>query len=207
MPEFLERRYNSTCRYLFPSARSCCGSWLKWPWSCWPRQGDARHVWLERNRDHYRTGRAGRQLHHLRRVGVRAWTDFLQFVVMMLGGLIVTVVGLHKVGGLHELMMDAPEKFKFIYPATDRTFPGSGCGLWRSRSASGTTARTSSLCSVVWVHAASGRADGVVFAGFMKIVLPLLVVIPGIVAFRLYPGLEDPDQAFRRSCANWCRSD
>jgi len=37
---------------------------------------------------------------------------------------------------------------------------------------------------------------GVVFAGFMKIVLPLLVVVPGIVAFRLYPGLEDPDQAF-----------
>ena len=31
---------------------------------------------------------------------------------------------------------------------------------------------------------------GVVFAGFMKILLPLLVVIPGIVAFRLYPNLR-----------------
>lgn len=37
---------------------------------------------------------------------------------------------------------------------------------------------------------------GVVFAGYMKIVLPLLVVIPGIVAFRLYPGLVDKDLAF-----------
>ena len=37
---------------------------------------------------------------------------------------------------------------------------------------------------------------GVVFAGFMKILLPLLVVIPGIVAFRLFPGMKDPDQAF-----------
>jgi SSS family solute:Na+ symporter len=37
---------------------------------------------------------------------------------------------------------------------------------------------------------------GVVFAGFMKIVLPLLVVIPGIVAFKLYPQLSDQDQAF-----------
>jgi hypothetical protein len=37
---------------------------------------------------------------------------------------------------------------------------------------------------------------GVVFAGFMKIVLPLLVVIPGIVAFKLFPGLKDTDQAF-----------
>jgi SSS family solute:Na+ symporter len=37
---------------------------------------------------------------------------------------------------------------------------------------------------------------GVVFAGFMKIVLPLLVVIPGIIAFKLFPGLSDKDQAF-----------
>jgi solute:Na+ symporter, SSS family len=37
---------------------------------------------------------------------------------------------------------------------------------------------------------------GVVFAGFMKILLPLLVVIPGIVAFKLYPNLADKDQAF-----------
>ena len=37
---------------------------------------------------------------------------------------------------------------------------------------------------------------GVVFAGFMKILLPFLVVIPGIVAFRLLPNLKDPDEAF-----------
>jgi SSS family solute:Na+ symporter len=30
----------------------------------------------------------------------------------------------------------------------------------------------------------------------MKILLPLLVVIPGIIAFRLYPGLAEKDQAF-----------
>jgi SSS family solute:Na+ symporter len=37
---------------------------------------------------------------------------------------------------------------------------------------------------------------GVVFAGFMKLLLPLLVVIPGIVAFKLFPNLPDKDQAF-----------
>jgi SSS family solute:Na+ symporter len=37
---------------------------------------------------------------------------------------------------------------------------------------------------------------GVVFAGYMKIVLPLLVVVPGIVASRLFPGLADPDMAY-----------
>ncbi|MGC4055352.1 MAG: hypothetical protein QM757_41490 [Paludibaculum sp.] len=39
---------------------------------------------------------------------------------------------------------------------------------------------------------------GVIFAGFMKLLLPFLVVIPGIVAFQLFPGLTDPDQAYPR---------
>ncbi len=47
---------------------------------------------------------------------------------------------------------------------------------------------------------------GVVFAGFMKILLPLLVVIPGIVAFKLYPGLATKTRPFRHWCANWCPS-
>jgi SSS family solute:Na+ symporter len=37
---------------------------------------------------------------------------------------------------------------------------------------------------------------GVLFAGYMKILLPFLVVLPGIVAFHLFPGLADPDQAY-----------
>ena len=37
---------------------------------------------------------------------------------------------------------------------------------------------------------------GVLFAGYMKIILPLLVVLPGIIAFKLFPGLADPDQAY-----------
>jgi SSS family solute:Na+ symporter len=52
-----------------------------------------------------------------------AWTDFLQFVVMMIGGLIVTIVGLHRVDGLFSLMDQAPDKFKLFYPADDKNFP------------------------------------------------------------------------------------
>jgi SSS family solute:Na+ symporter len=37
---------------------------------------------------------------------------------------------------------------------------------------------------------------GVLFAGFVKLLMPLLVVVPGIIAFRLFPGLPDKDTAF-----------
>jgi solute:Na+ symporter, SSS family len=126
-----------------------------------------------------------------------AWTDFLQFVVMMLGGLIVTVVGLHHVGGLHELMLAAPEKFKIIYPITDKAYPW--LGVWSIFISVGVWYNCTNQFIVQRCLGARSEWDarmGVVFAGFMKILLPLLVVIPGIVAFRLFPGLKDTDQAF-----------
>jgi solute:Na+ symporter, SSS family len=126
-----------------------------------------------------------------------AWTDFLQFVVMMLGGLIVTVIGLHQVGGLHNLMLESPEKFKIIYPITDKEYPW--LGVWAIFISVGVWYNCTNQFIVQRCLGARSEWDarmGVVFAGFMKILLPLLVVIPGIVAFKLFPGLKDTDQAF-----------
>ena len=129
MPEFLERRYNSTCRYLF--AVCSLVLWIVAQMAVvMLAGGKAMHGMFGWNETVTIVGLAvlaGSYTIYGGLVSV-AWTDFLQFVVMMLGGLIVTVVGLHKVGGLHELMMAAPEKFKFIYPATDEQFPW--FGVW-----------------------------------------------------------------------------
>jgi SSS family solute:Na+ symporter len=126
-----------------------------------------------------------------------AWTDFLQFVVMMLGGLVVTVLGLHHAGGLHELMLFAPEKFKIIYPIDHPEYPW--FGVWTLFISIGIWYNCTNQFIVQRCLGARSEWDarmGVVFAGFMKILLPLLVVVPGIIAFKLYPGLPDKDQAF-----------
>jgi len=34
---------------------------------------------------------------------------------------------------------------------------------------------------------------GVIFAGFLGIFLTLAACFPGLIAFRLFPNLEDPD--------------
>jgi len=128
-----------------------------------------------------------------------AWTDFLQFVVLMAGGLIVAIIGLDRVGGLHALMISAPQKFRFIYPATDKAYPWFGVyslflsiGIWYNCTNQFIVQRCLGARSE-W----DGRM-GVVFAGYMKILLPLLVVIPGIIASRLFPGMADPDMAYPR---------
>jgi len=37
---------------------------------------------------------------------------------------------------------------------------------------------------------------GVVCAGFLHIIMPFFFIVPGIIAFKLFPNLENPDQAY-----------
>jgi len=198
MPEFLERRYNSTCRYLFAVCSLVLwivaqmavvmlagGKAMNGMFGLDPTVTIVCLAIL-----------AGSYTIYGGLISV-AWTDFLQFVVMMLGGLIVTVIGLHRVGGLHELMLASPEKFKIIYPITDKEYPW--LGVWSVFLSVGVWYNCTNQFIVQRCLGARSEWDarmGVVFAGFMKILLPLLVVIPGIVAFKLFPGLKDTDQAF-----------
>jgi len=198
MPEFLERRYNSTCRYLF--AVCSLVLWIVAQMAIVMLAGGkamkGMFGWNETWTILGLAVLAGSYTIYGGLVSV-AWTDLLQFVVMMLGGLVVAVIGLHKVGGLHELMALAPEKFKIIYPITDKQFPW--FGVWTIFISIGIWYNCTNQFIVQRCLGARSEWDarmGVVFAGFMKILLPLLVVIPGIVAFRLFPGLSDPDQAF-----------
>jgi len=198
MPEFLERRYNSTCRYLFAAASLVL--WIVAQMAVVMLAG-AKAMKGMFGMDETVTivglaVLAGSYTIYGGLISV-AWTDFLQFVVMMLGGLIVTVIGLHRVGGLHDLMLAAPEKFKIIYPITDKEYPW--LGVWSIFISVGVWYNCTNQFIVQRCLGARSEWDarmGVVFAGFMKILLPLLVVVPGIVAFKLFPGLKDADQAF-----------
>lgn len=198
MPEFLERRYNSTCRYLF--AICSLVLWIVAQMAVVMYAGgkamEGMFGWPQTVTIVGLAVLAGSYTIYGGLVSV-AWTDFLQFVVMMLGGLIVTVVGLYQVGGLNELMHASPEKFKIIYPLTDKEYPW--FGVWSLFLSIGIWYNCTNQFIVQRCLGARSEWDarmGVVFAGFMKILLPLLVVIPGIVAFRLYPALQDKDQAF-----------
>jgi solute:Na+ symporter, SSS family len=198
MPEFLERRFNQTCRYLF--AVCSLVLWIVAQMAVVMLAGGKAMQGMF-GLDPTITilclaVLAGSYTIYGGLISV-AWTDFLQFVVMMLGGLIVTVIGLHRVGGLHELMLAAPEKFKIIYPITDKEYPW--LGVWCIFISVGVWYNCTNQFIVQRCLGARSEWDarmGVVFAGFMKILLPLLVVIPGIVAFKLFPGLSDKDQAF-----------
>ncbi len=198
MPEFLERRYNRTCRYLF--AVCSLVLWIVAQMAVVMLAG-AKAMQGMFGFHPYVTiiglaVLAGSYTIYGGLVSV-TWTDFLQFIVSMIGGILVAAFGLHAVGGLPALLDQHPGKFRFIYPATDPDFPWFGLytlffsiGIWYN-------------CTNQFIvqRCLGARSEwdarmGVLFAGFMKIILPLLVVVPGIIAFELFPALDDPDQAY-----------
>jgi SSS family solute:Na+ symporter len=129
-----------------------------------------------------------------------AYTDIIQVTVLILGGLTVTLLGLHQVGtalpeygpsvlgGLRALLAESPEKFHMVKPWNDPELPWVGVffgGMWLANifywgCNQFITQRTLAAKSV-W----HGQM-GVIFAGFLKLLVPALVVLPGIIAFRLY---------------------
>ena len=129
-----------------------------------------------------------------------AYTDLIQVTVLILGGLTVTLLGLNQVGvlcpeygasaagGLRAILAGTPEKFHMVKTWNDPELPWVGVffgGLWLGHifywgCNQFITQRTLAARSV-W-HGQMGA----VFAGFLKLLVPVLVVLPGIIAFRLY---------------------
>lgn len=133
--------------------------------------------------------------------GLRAvvWSDLIQGALLVLGGAITTVLGLRAVGGWDALMTQAGDKFHTVLPLDHPELPWFAVffgGLWIANlfywgCNQFITQRT--LAARTLRH---GRY-GAVFAAYIKLVIPFIIVIPGIVASVLYEGeLARSDMAY-----------
>lgn len=127
-----------------------------------------------------------------------AWTDVIQVVLLVLGGLITTYIALDNVtpqgGALHGLqhIYDvAGEKFHMILKKDNPEFsnlPGIAVligGMWVAN------LYYWGFNQYIIQRALAAKSlqeaqRGIAFAGFLKLIVPLIVVIPGIVAFVMY---------------------
>jgi SSS family solute:Na+ symporter len=114
----------------------------------------------------------------------------------------VTVLGLSKVGGLDALMHDLPQRFH-IYHWSHPECPIVAyyiCSFFVG-------AYYISSNQFMVQRCLGARSDwdgrmGLLFSNYLKLLMPFIVVLPGIIAFRLSPGLEDRDQAYPRLVAH-----
>jgi solute:Na+ symporter, SSS family len=198
MPEFLERRYNVICRYIFAAflvvgyVGGIIGGSLY-------AGGVAMESIFGLNLYYGCVLFAFATGIYTIYGGLKsaAWTDFMQMILLLFAGLLVPVLALAHSGNILTLAHDFPEKFQVFQPPTHKPFPFTGVftgfltvGIWYSCTSQHIVQRV--LAAKDEWHARMG----VVAAGFLHIITPFFFVLPGIAAFKLFPQLERPDQAY-----------
>jgi solute:Na+ symporter, SSS family len=123
------------------------------------------------------------------------YTDLVQTLILIAGAVILTVIGLHRVGGFAGLRAAVPDNyFHMIKSATDPEFPWTGIffgapilGIWY-------------WCTdqVIVQRVLSAKDEGhakaaTIFAGFLKILPVFMLVLPGLIAFALYRDMFQID--------------
>ncbi len=131
-----------------------------------------------------------------------AWTDVLQVVLLVIGGIITTIIALNNVtpdggvlNGIDHVYSSAGEKFHMVLRRDNPEFmnlPGIGVligGLWVAN------LYYWGFNQYIIQRALAAKSlreaqRGLAFAAFLKLLIPLFVVIPGIIAFVLFTQPE-----------------
>ena len=237
-PEFLERRYNSACRLLFAVLTvvanitaflaavlyaSAIGlkAVFAWPDTVAIAGMDVSTLALAV------VGMGVVAGSYAIYGGLRsvAWTDVFQVVVMVIGGILVTVLGLRHLGNGEGLLagwdtmiarnlgdgaawkaaidgaaqeivgQDHYNRLQVFQPLSHKLVPWQGVVLsWLSVSIWYNCINQFMIQRVFAAKNDWHARMGILFAGFMKIFMPLIVVIPGLIYFAMEPGLTDAQQ-------------
>jgi SSS family solute:Na+ symporter len=148
-----------------------------------------------------------------------AWTDVINVIVLIFGGLLTTFLAVRALGdgqgiiaGFTELVHRAPEKFHMIIEKGTVFVPD---GTGGKKDAFLDLPGLGVVLGSMWLtnfgfwgfnqfiiqRGLAGKSIkeaqyGVAFAGYLKLLVPLLVVIPGIAAFAMGAKLGKSDEAY-----------
>jgi SSS family solute:Na+ symporter len=126
-------------------------------------------------------------------------TDALQSVLMIVGAGAIVVIGLPKVGGLTELLTDVgPTRAQLFRPADDGFLPWPGIAGVMLLGFYYWTLNQYFVQRALAARSLDEGRKGALFGGLLKLPNFFLMIVPGLIALRLFPELESPDQAFPR---------
>src|SRR2546423_195257 len=127
-----------------------------------------------------------------------AWTDFMQIIILGVGGVLVPILGLRAAGGITAMVHEYPQKFQVFLPVDHPRFPFTGVftgfltvGIWYT---------CTSQHMVQRVLAAKDEWNarmGVIGAGYLHIITPFFFVFPGVLAYKILgPNFKPADASY-----------
>jgi SSS family solute:Na+ symporter len=137
-----------------------------------------------------------------------ALTDIVQVTLLVLGGLLISGITLSQiggdagiVGGFTRLTTELPGKFDMILTPDNpfyKDLPGLSVllgGMWIAN-LSYWGFNQYIIQRALAAKSLPEAQKGIVFAAFLKLLMPVIVVLPGIAAVLLAPNLAKPDEAY-----------
>jgi len=137
-----------------------------------------------------------------------ALTDIIQVVLLLFGGILISYLALEQIGegrgflaGFDRLTTEASDKFDMILSKDNphyASLPGLSVligGMW-IMNLSYWGFNQYIIQRALAAKSLDEARRGIAFAAYLKLVMPLIVVVPGIAAVILVPNLSTPDQAY-----------
>jgi SSS family solute:Na+ symporter len=137
-----------------------------------------------------------------------ALTDIIQVVLLVLGGLFIAAIALDEVAGgegmiagFGVLLEKAPEKFDLIFTKDSPYYqylPGISVligGMW-IMNLSYWGFNQYIIQRALAAKSVPEAQKGIMFAAYLKMLIPVIVVLPGVAAALLAPELDAPDKAY-----------
>jgi SSS family solute:Na+ symporter len=137
-----------------------------------------------------------------------ALTDIVQVSLLVLGGLVISYISLSRisdgggiVAGFHILTSRFPERFHMILPANNPNYkdlPGLSVllgGMW-VMNVSYWGFNQYIIQRALGAKSIREAQKGIVLAAFLKLLMPVIIVLPGIAAVALAPNLPRADEAY-----------
>jgi len=137
-----------------------------------------------------------------------ALTDIIQVTLLVLGGLLIAWIALDEVGGgagplagFAMLVDKVPEKFDMIFTKDSPHYallPGISVlvgGMW-IMNLSYWGFNQYIIQRALAAKSTREAQKGIMFAAYLKMLMPVIVVLPGVAAVMLAPDLEAPDKAY-----------
>jgi len=137
-----------------------------------------------------------------------AWTDVIHVIFLVFGGLLTSIIALNVLSdgqgalrGFTNLLEQVPEKFDLIFSSDNphyaempgwRTIFG---GLWVLGLSYWGCSQYITQRAIAAKNLKEAQS-GLLFASYLKLLMPFIIVVPGIIVSVLNPGLEKADGAY-----------
>jgi solute:Na+ symporter, SSS family len=126
------------------------------------------------------------------------WSDLLQGAALLIGGAFVAVVALGEVGGLSAFLDASADKLHVVLPAEHSEIPWTALivGIWIPNFFYWGCNQFITQRTLGAKNLAQGQKGALLAAG-IKLIIPFIIVFPGIMALQLYGNqIADGDQAY-----------